>query len=232
MKRIGLLAGMSWESSVEYYRIINREVAARLGGVHSADIVMHSFDFQRVYDFMCADDWDGLAGFVADAAQGLEREGAGCVLICTNTVHNVAPQVEERLNVPLIHIADAAGEAIRKAGQTKVGLLGTKFTMELDFYTARLAEQHGIEVIVPEAEERTEINRVIFEELVKGEFRDESRAAFVRVIEGLAARGAQSVVLGCTEIPLLVGEGDSPLPLIDTTLLHARAAVDFALAIT
>ncbi|BBD08878.1 aspartate/glutamate racemase family protein [Desulfovibrio ferrophilus] len=230
MKRIGLLAGMSWESSVEYYRIINREVASRLGGVHSADILMRSFDFQNIYDLMCGGDWDGLAGVVGRAARGLVDQGADCVLICTNTVHNVAAQVQEELSVPLIHIADAAGHAVKAAGQTRVGLLGTRFTMELDFYAGRLAEHHGIEVLVPDQTQRGEVDRIIFEELVKGELRDESRTKYVEVIADLASRGAQSVVLGCTEIPLLVGPQDSPLPLHDTTTLHALAAVDFALS--
>ncbi|MBU1003549.1 MAG: aspartate/glutamate racemase family protein [Proteobacteria bacterium] len=230
MKTIGLLGGMSWESSIEYYRIINREVAARLGGVHSADLLMRSFDFQEIYDLMCGGDWVGLAGVVGDAAQSLVDQGADCVLICTNTVHNVAPQVQQRLSVPLMHIADAAGRAVKAAGQTRVGLLGTRFTMELDFYSGRLSGQHGIEVLVPDAGQRADVDRIIFEELVKGKLRDESRARYVEIIAALAARGAQSVVLGCTEIPLLVGPQDSPLPLHDTTRLHALAAVDFALS--
>ncbi|WP_461209724.1 aspartate/glutamate racemase family protein [Desulfocurvus sp. DL9XJH121] len=230
MKTIGLLGGMSWESSVEYYRIINREVAARLGGVHSADILMRSFDFQTIYDPMHAGDWDGLADRVADAARDLERAGADCVLICTNTVHNVAPAVQAALSVPLIHIADAAGAAARAAGYERLGLLGTRFTMEMDFYAGRLAKEYGMEVLVPDDADRAFVDRVIFGELVKGQLRDDSRARYVEIIADLAGRGAQAVVLGCTEIPLLVGPGDSCLPLIDTTREHALAAVEFALA--
>lgn len=230
MKTIGLLAGMSWESSTEYYRIINREVAARLGGFHSAEILMHSFDFQIVHDLMHTGDWDGLARHAAAAARGLESAGAGCVLICTNTVHNVAPQVAGAVSVPLLHIADAAGAAARAAGHECVGLLGTRFTMELDFYAGRLAEGHGVQTLTPGEEDRAYVDHVIFDELVKGELRDDSRARFVEIIEGLGARGATAVVLGCTEIPLLVQQEHSPLPLIDTTREHALAAVDFALA--
>ena len=229
MKTIGLLGGMSWESTVEYYRVINREAGARLGGVHSGDILMRSFDFQNIYDPMHAGDWDALADYVAGAAKELERAGAQCVLICTNTVHNVAPQVEAAIGVPLIHIGDGAGAAAKRLGATKVGLLGTRFTMELDFYASRLKEGFDIETITPDAADRALVDRIIWDELIRGDLRDESRDAYVGVIERLAERGAQAVVLGCTEIPLLIGPDDSSLPLVDTTTEHALAAVEFAL---
>lgn len=230
MKRIGLLGGMSWESSIEYYRIINQEVQKRLGGVHSGDILMHSFDFQEVYDLMHAGNWDGLAEYVGGAAGKLKDAGAECMLICTNTVHNVAPQVEAMLDIPLIHIADAAGQALAKDGVKKVGLLGTKFTMELDFYSGRLAQNFGIETIIPNEEQRCEINRTIFDEMVKGHFLAAARAYYLDVIDELAAQGAEAIVLGCTEIPILVTPEHTNVPLIDTTQLHAMAAVEFALS--
>lgn len=229
MRTIGLLGGMSWESTVLYYQEINRLVAGRLGGLHSADVLLHSFDFQAIADLMHDGDWDGLARHVSGSARRLERAGAECLLICTNTVHHVAPAVADAVDVPLLHIADAAGEAARAGGFTRVGLMGTRFTMELDFYAARLDEGFGIETIVPDAEDRTLLDRVIFGELVKGRFEDASRSAFNAVIGDLAQRGAQAVVLGCTEIPLLVRQEDCPVPLIDTARLHAAAAVNFAL---
>lgn len=229
MKTIGLLGGMSWESTVEYYRLINREVGNRLGGVHSGDILMRSFDFQNIYTPIHEGRWDDLAAYVADAAKGLEREGADCVLICTNTVHNVAPQVEAALHVPLIHIGDGAGTAAKRLGASKIGLLGTSFTMELDFYASRLKTDYAVDTVIPNTEDRDTVNRIIWNELIKGDIRDESRAAYAQVIQRLAAQGAEAVVLGCTEIPLLIGADDSPLPLIDTTAEHALAAVEFAL---
>lgn len=230
MKRIGLLGGMSWESSSEYYRIINQTVQERLGGVHSADILLHSFDFQNVYDRMHVGDWEGLAAYVGESARYLERGGAQCALICTNTVHNVAPQVQEMLGIPLLHIADAAGAALAADGVRKVGLLGTKFTMELDFYSARLGEKYGIETVIPNGDARAEINRTIFDEMVKGHFLDRTRDYYASVITGLAQRGCEAIVLGCTEIPMLVKQDDVSVPLVDTTALHAKAAVDFALS--
>ncbi|MFK4763694.1 aspartate/glutamate racemase family protein [Desulfobaculum sp. SPO524] len=230
MRRIGLLGGMSWESTIEYYRIINEEIARRLGGVHSADIVMQSYDFQQVADLMHAGRWDDVAAKLTATAESLIAAGAECMLICTNTVHNIAPKLESAISVPLLHIADAAGRECTARGWSRVGLLGTAFTMEYDFYRGRLADAHGVEVCVPGEAERKEINRIIFEELVKGELRDDSRATYLEAISRLKDNGAQAVVLGCTEIPLLVGPEHTDVPLLDTTRLHALAAVEFALA--
>jgi len=213
MKTIGLIGGLSWESTAEYYRIINREVQRRLGGVHSAKIVLYSFDFAEIAD-----------------AKRLSRAGADFIVICANTMHKVADATEWQSRLPVLHIADTAAAAIIKAGMTRIGLLGTAYTMEGDFYGARLREKHGITVIVPEADDRALVHRVIYEELVRGELREDSRAAYRAVIKRLVAAGAEGIVLGCTEIPLLVKAEDSDVPLFDTTKLHALAAVDEALS--
>ncbi|WP_028537032.1 aspartate/glutamate racemase family protein [Paludibacterium yongneupense] len=228
MKSIGLIGGMSWESSTLYYQIINREVARRLGGLHSARFIMNSLDFANIAAMQRAGDWDGMTGILATAARGLEANGADCILIGTNTMHKVAPEVAAAVNVPLLHIADVTAEAIVRSGIDRVALLGTCFTMEQPFYRERLAAR-GIECLIPDESQRKEIHRVIFEELCRGEILDSSRRTFLQIIDELAAQGAAGVVLGCTEIPLLIGAGDTSLPVFDTTELHALAAVDFAL---
>lgn len=227
MKIIGLLGGMSWESSAEYYRVMNEEVKRRLGGLHSARILMLSVDFATIRNHMLADQWDEAGAILAESARTLEKSGADMIVIGTNTMHLVAPQVEAAVSVPVLHIADATADAARELGITKVGLLGTGFTMEKDFYKGRLAE-HGFEVIVPETEDRAMVDRVIFDELCKGIFSDASRIEYLRVIADLAKRGAQAVILGCTEIGLLVRPDDTLVPLLDTCRIHAVKAVDNA----
>jgi len=228
MKTIGLIGGMSWESTALYYRIINREVARRLGGWHSAKLVLNSVDFDAVVVRQKAARWDELAEMLADAARSLERAGADCVLIGTNTMHRVAAEVQAAVRIPLLHIADVTAEAIQQSGGQRVALLGTAYTMEQAFYTERLA-LHGIEGMVPDAADRAEVHRVIFEELCKGDCKPDSRVRLQAIIEGLVQRGAQGVILGCTELPLTLSDGDVSVPLFDTTRLHALAAVDFAL---
>ncbi|MBG0791362.1 MAG: aspartate/glutamate racemase family protein [Desulfovibrionaceae bacterium] len=229
MKTIGLLGGMSWESSLEYYRAMNREVSARLGGLHSAKILMNSLEFGELRDLMRAGEWDAIGHRLAGAALTLERAGADFMVIGTNTMHKVAPQVADALSIPLVHIADATAEVARSRGFGSVALLGTIFTMEDDFYVGRLAER-GFTVLVPDEADRKLVDRVIFDELCRGELRDGSRAEFVRIIEDLAGRGAQAAILGCTEIGLLVRPGDTPVPTLDTCGIHAAAAVEKALS--
>lgn len=228
MRTIGLIGGMSWESSAEYYRLLNELVRERLGGLHSAKCVLHSVDFAEVEELQVAGEWERAGEILAEAAQGLQAAGADLLLICTNTMHKVAGQVEAAVSVPLLHLADATADAVRARGLSRVGLLGTAFTMEQDFYRDRLAG-HGLEVLTPDAEGRALVHRVIYEELCRGVVRDESRAAYRDVIRQLVAAGAEGVVLGCTEIELLIGEKDSPVPVFPTTRLHAEAAVAAAL---
>jgi aspartate racemase len=228
LKTIGLIGGMSWESTALYYQIINREVARRKGGLHSALMNLVSLDFQTIADRQKAGDWAGMAGLLSQAAKRLEQGGADCVLIGTNTMHRVAPEVQAAVAVPLLHIADVTAVAIQRAGLGVVGLMGTRFTMEQSFYADRLAA-HGISCVIPKADERDEIHRVIFDELCRGIISVSSRAALVQIMKNLQDRGAQGAVLGCTELPLLLGAADSPLPTFDTTELHALAAVDFCL---
>jgi aspartate racemase len=228
-KIIGLIGGMSWESSAEYYRLINQGVRARLGGVHSARILMWSFDFDEIEILQRAGRWDDATTVMIDAAHRLEAGGADFFLICTNTMHLMAGPVAAAVSIPLLHIADPTAQAIRAQGFRRVGLLGTAFTMEQDFYKGRLAENFGLEVLVPEAEDRALVHQVIYDELVKGIVTQISRQAYRHVIARLVARGAQAIILGCTEIMLLIGPEDSSVPLFDTTSLHAQAAVDFAL---
>jgi aspartate racemase len=227
---IGLIGGMSWESSAEYYRIINREVRNRLGGVHSARSLMWSVDFGEIERLQHAGDWDELTARMKDAAIRLQHGGADFVLLCTNTMHLMADAVAEAINIPLLHIADPTAEKIKAAGFRKVGLLGTAFTMEQDFYRGRLERVFGLEVLVPEADDRRVVHEIIYRELVAGEVRPESRLAYRQVIARLVAEGAEAIILGCTEIMLLVSAEDSAVPLFDTTTLHAVAAVDRALA--
>ncbi|MFD9074707.1 MULTISPECIES: aspartate/glutamate racemase family protein [Streptomyces] len=227
MKTIGLIGGMSWESSAEYYRLLNELVRERLGGLHSARCVLHSVDFAEIERLQVAGEWERAGDVLAAAAKGLEAAGADLVLICTNTMHKVAGQVESVLSVPLLHLGDATAEAVRAAGVRRVGLLGTAFTMEQDFYRDRLAS-HGLEVLVPDEAGRDVVHRVIYEELCLGVVRDESRAAYQEVIAALVRDGAEGVILGCTEIELLIGQEHSPVPVFPTTRLHAEAAVDAA----
>lgn len=223
-KTLGLLGGMSWESTLPYYRVINETVRERLGGLHSARLLLYSVDFAEVERLQHAGDWDAAGALLGRAARSLRDGGAQLLVICTNTMHKVADAVEAASGLPLLHIADPTGAAIRAAGLTKIGLLGTRFTMEQAFYRQRLIERHGLEVIVPDDDGRELVHKVIYEELCLGRIRDESREAYRSIIAGLAARGAQGVILGCTEIGLLIGPADVDVPLFDTTALHARAA--------
>ena len=229
LKVIGLIGGMSWESSAEYYRLINQEVRQRLGALRSARLLMYSVDFGPIEQAQREGRWSDAAALLADAAKRLQAGGADCVLLCTNTMHKVADQVEGALHIPLLHIADPVGVAARSAGAQVLCLLGTRFTMEQPFMRERLEQQFGLQVMVPDEAERAQVHRIIYEELCVGQISDASRKIYQRTIESLAARGAQAVVLGCTEIGLLIKSADSVLPVLDTTALHASAAVDFAL---
>ena len=229
MKAIGLVGGMSWESTLEYYRVINQYTKERLGGFHSAKIVLYSVDFAEVESQQHEARWDDLTRLMTDAAQRVERAGAELLLICTNTMHKMADDVQGGIRIPILHIVDATVEAIKSRSIKKVGLLGTRFTMEQDFYKQRLVRNHGLEVIIPEEKEREDIHRILYNELCLGEIKEASKGVFQNIIAGLASRGARGIILGCTEIPLLVSQEDYKIPLFDTTTLHARAAVDFAL---
>ena len=223
MKTIGLLGGMSWESTVTYYQKINRIVNERLGGHHSAKIILHSVDFDEIVRLNHAGDWEGTAAILTDAAESLERAGAEILVICANTMHKMAPQIQHRVNLPLIHVVDATADVIRGAGIQTVGLLGTKFTMEQEFYKGRLEDQHDLTVIVPEQADRQIVHRVIYDELCQGKVVDTSRDQYRRIAANLIERGAQGVILGCTEIGLLIGDQDVTVPTFDTTAIHARA---------
>ena len=230
MKTIGLLGGMSWESTLTYYRAVNEGVKQRLGGLHSAKIVLYSVDFDPIEKLQHSGDWDGTAEILSDAARRIEAGGADFLLICTNTMHKVADRVAAAVKIPLLHIADATGEVLRKAGIQRVGLLGTAFTMEQDFYKGRLAEQYGLDVLIPDETDRRRVHEVIYKELCLGEIRPDSRQAFVEIVGRLAAQGAQGVILGCTEIGLLIRQTDTAVPLYDTTFIHAQRAVEMALS--
>lgn len=229
MRLIGLIGGLSWESTAEYYRIINQGAQARLGGVHSARILIHSVDFGEIEAFQHAGEWDRAEAAMVAAAGSLERGGADFLLICSNTMHRMAGAVAASVAIPLVHIADPTGAAITAAGHRRVGLVGTAFTMEQPFYRDRLAGSFGLEVLVPGPRDRAEIHRIIYEELVRGIVLAESRELFRGVMARLAGDGAEAIILGCTEIMLLVGDADATVPLFDTTTLHARAALDRAL---
>jgi aspartate racemase len=229
MKTIGMIGGMSWESSIEYYRIINEKVKEKLGGLHSAKSMMYSVDFADVETLQHAGRWEDATQAMIEAARHVEAGGADFLIICTNTMHKMADEVEAAIEIPLLHIADATAEVIKSQGLTKIGLLGTKFTMEEDFYRGRLVEKHGLNVLIPEADDREIVHRVIYDELVLGEIKSESREQYKQIIEKLITAGAQGIILGCTEIGLLVKEEDSRVPLFDTTYIHAVSAVEMAL---
>jgi aspartate racemase len=229
MKTIGLIGGMSWESTVPYYRLINEAVKARLGGLHSAKLILYSVDFHDIERLQQAGDWETAGTVLAGAARALEMAGAELLVLCTNTMHKVAGPIEAAVNIPLLHIADPTAVAIKRAGHSTVGLLGTRFTMEQPFYRERLRERHGLQVLVPEAEDRETVHRIIFDELCLGTVLPASRDRYRSILGRLAAQGAEAIILGCTEISLLVGPEDSTVPLFDTTALHAQAAVEAAL---
>ncbi len=229
MKTIGLIGGLSWQSSLEYYRLINELVRDKLGGLHSAKIVMHSFDLAEMAALQEQGDWPRAAGLMIEAAMGLQNAGAEVLVICTNTMHKVADEVQKRIKIPLLHIVDATAEVIKAAGLKKVGLLGTRFTMEDDFWKARLVRKHGLEVLIPDQDERNIIDCTIYRELCIGEVKPSSKQKFCTITRGLIARGAEGIVLGCTEIYLLLGRRDVEVPLFDTTRIHAKSAARFAL---
>ncbi|MBL0621194.1 aspartate/glutamate racemase family protein [Aeromonas veronii] len=230
MKCIGLLGGMSWESTVSYYQALNRGVRAQLGGLHSARVLLNSVDFAGIERLQHAGDWPATARLLAAEARKLQDGGADFLLIGTNTMHKVAPEIEAAIDIPLLHIADATAAKLRADGITRVGLLGTRFTMEQDFYKGRLQERFGLAVLVPDEAGRERVHRIIYDELCLGEIRESSRAEYLAIIEELAAAGAEAVILGCTEIALLVGDTRAAVPLYDTTAIHAEAAVALALA--
>ncbi|ATY76388.1 aspartate racemase [Aeromonas veronii] len=230
MKCIGLLGGMSWESTVSYYQALNRGVRAQLGGLHSARVLLNSVDFAGIERLQHAGDWPATARLLAAEARKLQDGGADFLLLGTNTMHKVAPEIEAAIDIPLLHIADATAAKLRADGITRVGLLGTRFTMEQDFYKGRLQERFGLAVLVPDEAGRERVHRSIYDELCLGEIRESSRAEYLAIIAGLAAAGAEAVILGCTEIALLVGDARAAVPLYDTTAIHAEAAVALALA--
>jgi aspartate racemase len=230
VKRIGLLGGMSWESSAEYYRLVNEMVRERLGGLSSADCLLRSVDFAPVEEMQRAGRWDDAGALLAAEARALEEAGAELLVLCTNTMHKLADVVAGAVSIPFVHIADATAAAVREAGLSRVGLLATAYTMEQDFYVGRLRERHGLDVLVPDEPGRRVVHDVIYDELCVGIVRGESRSEYRRIMAGLVDRGAEAILLGCTEIDLLVGAADASVPVFDTTALHARAAVNLALA--
>lgn len=229
MKIIGMIGGMSWESSIEYYRIINQSINDRLGGVHSAKCVMYSVDFAEIEELQRRGNWQEATRQMIEAAQRVEKSGADFLVICTNTMHKMADDVQNNLRIPILHIADATAQVIKSQKIKKIGLLGTKFTMEEDFYRGRLEKKHGLDVSVPNPADREIIHRVIYDELVKGQINSASKAAYIRIMDDLISQGAEGIILGCTEIGLLIQDADSRVPLFDTTKIHALAAVDLAL---
>lgn len=229
MQTIGLIGGMSWESTIPYYRQINEVIKERLGGLHSAKIILYSVNFQEIEQLQHQGKWDEAGKMLADAALLLQQTGADFLVICTNTMHKVAPAIESATQIPLLHIADPTANAIKQAGYKRVALLGTRFTMEQDFYRGRLSHVHGIEVLVPEPDDREQVHRIIYDELCMGVLKESSRQKYREIIQSLAKQGAEAVILGCTEISLLIGAEDAPLPLFDTTSIHANAAAERAL---
>ncbi len=230
MKTIGLLGGMSWESSALYYRILNEAVKEHLGGLHSARCVMLSVDFAEIERLQMAGEWERAGTLLAEEARRIEAAGAELLLLCTNTMHKLAPQIEESINIPFLHIADATGVAIRREGLRTVGLLGTRFTMEEDFYADRLRKRWNLEVFIPKPANRQIVHQIIYEELVLGIVREESRREYLRIIDDLRRRGAEGIIEGCTEIGMLIGPEHTDVPLFDTTRIHALAAVEAALS--
>ena len=229
MKTIGLLGGMSWESTVGYYRVINEGIRQQLGGLHSARIVMCSVDFDPIEKLQQSGDWQAAGRILADSSRAVEAGGADFLLICTNTMHKVADQVQEAVHIPLLHIADATGDVLVLDGVKKVGLLGTAFTMEENFYRGRLAEKFNLDVIIPDREDRRLVHDIIYQELCLGKIRPQARLAYTRIVESLARSGAEAVILGCTEIGMLISRNDTDIPLYDTTEIHAAKAVELAL---
>ncbi|MBY8058896.1 aspartate/glutamate racemase family protein [Vibrio fluvialis] len=229
MKTIGMIGGMSWESTLSYYKAINEGVKAELGGLNSAQICLYSVNFEPIEKLQHEGKWDETAQMLAQAAKSVEAGGADFLLICTNTMHKVAPEIEAQISIPILHIADATAKQLQQDGIERVGLLGTRFTMEQEFYKGRLQQQFGIDVLIPDAEQRQQVHRVIYEELCLGTIRPESRAQYVEIVEDLHRRGAQAVILGCTEIALLIQQHDTDVPLYDTTKIHAEQAVQLAL---
>ena len=229
MKVVGLIGGMSWESTAQYYRILNEEVKDRLGGFHSAKVLLYSVDFQEIQTLQNEGRWQEATKLMIDAGNRIDRGGADCLLICTNTMHKMAREVQRAISIPLLHIADATAAEIKGRGIERVGLLGTKYTMEEDFYKGRLVTEYGLEVMIPSEPDRDIVHRVIYDELCLGKIEPDSKKEFVRILRNLQGKGSDGVILGCTEISLLIKEEDSPLPLFDTTAIHAEAAVDFAL---
>jgi aspartate racemase len=230
VKTIGLIGGMSWESSIEYYRIINETAKARLGGLHSAKSIMYSVDFAEIEVLQHQGRWQEAAQVLIGAAKSVENGGADFIVLCTNTMHKVAGEIQAHINIPILHIADATAQKIKAVGLKRIGLLGTRFTMEHDFYKGRLIDQHGLDVIIPDLEECEAVHRVIYDELCLGIARPQSRENYIRIMGELVQAGAEGIILGCTEIELLVHEGDSPVPLFPTAKIHAIAAVEYALA--
>lgn len=229
MQTIGLIGGMSWESTIPYYRQINEAIKERLGGLHSAKIILYSVNFQEIEQLQHQGKWDEAGKILADTALLLQQAGADFLVLCTNTMHKVAPAIESTTQIPLLHIADPTAQAIKQAGYKRVALLGTRFTMGQDFYRGRLSHKHGIEVLVPGTEDRGQVHQIIYDELCLGILKESSRQTYREVIQRLASQGAEAVILGCTEISLLIGAKDSPLPLFDTTAIHASAAAKQAL---
>lgn len=230
MKTIGLLGGMSWESTIPYYRIINEVVKERLGGLHSAKLVLYSVDFHEIERLQHSGAWDEAGQLLAKAACALQAAGANFIVLCTNTMHKVVPALENAVDIPLLHIADATAEEIKRAGMRKVGLLGTRFTMEQEFYKDRLRDKQGLEVLIPNDADRVTVHRIIYEELCQGKVLDDSRENYRRIIRFLIDHGVQAIILGCTEISMLVGPKDCSVPLFDTTRIHAQKAAEWALS--
>ena len=228
MKTIGLLGGMSWESTLGYYRAINEGIKKKLGGLHSAKIAMYSVDFEPIEKLQHAGDWEGTAKILSEAAQSIQAAGADFLLICTNTMHKVAPEIEAAIQIPLLHIADATAEIIVNEGIKSVGLLGTAFTMEQEFYKGRLINKYDLRVLVPNEDDRQIVHKIIYQELCLGKIESDSKAEYLRIIDALAAQGAEAVILGCTEIGMLVNQTDTNVRLLDTTAIHAEKAVEYA----
>ncbi|MDX2500661.1 MAG: aspartate/glutamate racemase family protein, partial [Deltaproteobacteria bacterium] len=229
-KTIGMIGGMSWESSIEYYRIVNQAVREKLGGLHSAKSIMYSVEFAEIEELQHQNQWDKLAEIMVEAGRSLEKGGADFVIICTNTMHKLYDEVQQSIKIPMLNIADATAEKIKTEGIDRIALLGTRFTMEEDFYKGRLVEKYGLEVMIPSPEQMETVHRVIYDELCAGIIKPDSKHRYAAIIQDMVAEGAGGVILGCTEIGLLVKPEDSPVPLFDTTEIHARAAVDYALS--